>query len=179
MAKTIDFKKTRYIPIIKFEGTFDMNNLMRVLRSWIANQGYEFHETSVKHKIPSHAGAEQEFVWWGWRKVNSYVKYHIDVFFHFWHLHDVEVVKEGKKHKLQHARIQIEMAGRCELDWSNRFAGSKFLQNLADFYDNYIVRRNIDMVWTDQLYYRIYKFQRLAKETLEFETKSNAFEDMW
>ena len=179
MAKTIDFRKIRYIPIIKFNGIFDFNGLMQAMRNWIVDQGYEFHETSVKHKVPSPVGAEQEFVWWGWRKVNSYVKYHIDIFFHLWELHDVEVVREGKKEKLQSARMQIEMSGRCELDWSNRFAGSKFLQALADFYNNYVIRKNIDLVFTDQLYYRIYKLQQLVKEYLEFETKTSAYEDMW
>jgi len=179
MSKTIDFRNTRYIPIIKFKGIFDFHSLMRTMRNWIVNQGYEFHETSVKHKVPSPIGAEQEFEWWGWRKVNSYVKFHIDIYFHLWDLHDVEVVREGKKQKLQSARMQIEMTGRCELDWSNRFAGSRFLQALADFYDNYVIRKQIDTIYTDQLYYRIYKLQRVAKEFLEFETKESAYEDMW
>lgn len=179
MPKTIDFRSTRYIPIIKYVGIFDMNDLMRTMRSWIVNQGYEFHEKSVKHKVPTPIGAEQEFGWWGWRKVNSYVKYHIDMYTKYWRLHDVEVVREGKKQKLQHARIQIEITGRCELDWTNRFGGSAFLQALADFYNNYIIRKDIDLVYTDQLYYRLYKLQQTIKKVLEFETKESAYEDMW
>jgi hypothetical protein len=179
MSKTIDFRQVRYVPIIKFHGIFDMQKFMRTLRTWIVNQGYEFHETGLKHKVPSPAGAEQEFAWWGWRKVNSYVKYHIDLYFHYWDLHDVEVVREGKKQKLQSAKLQLEITGRCELDWSNRFGGSRFLQNLMDFYNNYIVRKDIDTIFTDQLYYRLYKFQRLVKEHLEFETKTSAYEDVW
>ncbi len=179
MPKTIDFRKVRYVPIIKFIGIFNLPGMMRTMRNWIVNQGYEFHEKGLKHKVPTPAGAEQEFGWWGWRKVNDYVKYHIDIYIHIWELHDVEVVREGKKQKLQNARVQIEITGRCELDWSNRFGGSRFLLALADFYDNYIVRRNIDLVYTDQLYYRLYKLQKVVKEFLEFETKTNAYEDMW
>jgi hypothetical protein len=179
MPKTINFRSVRYIPILKYSGTLDYPGLLKVMRDWIENQGYEFHETSVKHKVPSPVGSEQEFVWWGWRKVNSYIKYHIDVFVHVWDLHDVEVVRQGKKQKLQNLRIQIEFSGRCELDWSNRFGGSKVFQALADFYDTYIIRKDVDLVYTDQLYYRIYKLQQLAKEFLDFETKENAYEDVW
>lgn len=179
MSKTIDFRKVRYIPTIKYSGILDYNGFLKTLRNWIASQGYEFHEKSLKHKVPSPAGAEEEFVWWGWRKVNSYVKFHVDVFIHVWDLHDVEVVREGKKQKLQHARIHMEMSGRCELDWSSRFGGSRFLQELADFYDKYIVRQDIENIWTDQLYYRIYKLHLLAKQYLNFETKVSAYEDMW
>ena len=179
MSKTIDFRDIRYIPKVKFEGIFDFHGLMKTMRKWIATQGYEFHEISVKHKVPSPAGAEQEFAWWGWRKVNSYVKYHMDLYFHLWHLHDVEVVRDGKKQKMQSATVQIEFSARCELDWSNRFGGSKFFQALADFYDAYIVRRDIDMIYTDQLYYRVYKLYDTTKQFLQFEAKESAYEDMW
>ena len=179
MPKTINFRAVRYIPTLKYEGIFDSDALMKTMRNWIVNQGYEFHEKSVKHKVPSPRGAEQEFAWWGWRKVNSYVKYHIDIFIKFWELHDVEVVRDEKKQKLQSAKIQIEISGRCELDWSNRFGGSAFFQFIADFYNNYIIRRDIDMVYTDQLYYRLYKFQGVVKEFLQFETKESAYKDMW
>ena len=179
MAKTIDFRDVRYIPTIKYEGIFDFSELMKTMRSWIVNQGYEFHERSVKHKVPSPIGAEQEFVWWGWRKVNAYIKYHVDMFIKFWDLHDVEVVREGKKQKLQGAKIQIEISGRCELDWTNRFAGSKFLQFMHDFYLNYIIRKDIDTIYTDQLYYRLYKLQQTVKQFLDMEAKESAYADVW
>ncbi len=179
MPKTIDFRAVRYVPIIKYGGIIEYNKFLKTLRDWMVTQGYEFHERSLKHKVPTPTGAEEEFQWWGWRKVNSYVKYHIDVFIHVWDLHDVEVVREGKKQKLQSLRMQVEMSGRCELDWSSRFGGSKFLQSMANFYNTYIVKKNIDNIWTDELYYRVYKLQQTAKNFLDFETKTSAYEDMW
>lgn len=179
MSKTIDFRDVRYIPSIKYSGIFHLDGLMKTTRNWIVNQGYEFHETGLKHKVPSPKGAEREFVWWGWRKVNSYIKFHVDVWLKFNELHDVEVVRDGKKQKLQSAALQIEISGRCELDWSNRFGGSRFLQALGDFYDKYIIYKDIDTIYTDQLYYRLYKLQQVIKQYLNMETKDSAFEDMW
>jgi hypothetical protein len=179
MPKTIDFRDVRYIPSIKYSGIFHFDGLMKTVRNWIVNQGYEFHEKGLKHKIPSPKGAEQEFEWWGWRKVNSYIKFHVDVWLKFNHLHDVEVVRDGKKEKLQSSTFQIEISGRCELDWSNRFGGSRFLQALADFYDKYITNKDVDTVYTDQLYYRLYKLQQVIKQYLNMETRDSAFEDSW
>lgn len=174
--KTIDFRNIGYVPAIKYHGIFDMTSLLKKMRSWIIANWFEFHEASVKHKVPSPEGAEQEFEWWGVRKVNSYVKYFVDVFIKLWNLHDVEVVREGQKKKLQSAKLLIETSGRIQLDWSDRFGGSQFLQNLAEFYNNYVVKKDIDMVWADKLYYDMYRFHQMIKEHLDFETKSNAYE---
>jgi len=179
MPKTVDYRSLRYIPPIKYSGIFDFEGLMSLIRSWIINQGYEFHETGVKHKVPSPKGAEQEFAWWGWRKVNSYVKYHVDVWMKFNQLHDVEVVRDGKKEKLQSSTFQIEISGKMELDWGGRFGGSRFLQALGDFYDKYIIGKDIDTIYSDQLYYRMYKLQGVIKEYLQMETRESAYADTW
>ena len=165
--------------IIKYRGLFDMDGLLKMTRNWIEYQGYEFHEKGVKHKIPSPSGAERELLWWGWKKVNSYIKYHLDIFFHFWDVNEVEVIRDGKKQKVISAGVQIEMWGSTEIDWQNRFSGSKFLQALGDFYYNYITKKSLDLYWTDQLYYHHYKLHTHIKEFLDMETKANAFEDMW
>lgn len=164
---------------IKFRGLFDMPGLMKTMRNWIEYQGFEFHELGVKHKVPSPMGAEQEFKWWGWRKVNDYIKYHIYVEFHFWDVLEVDVIKEGKKQKTTSAGFRIDLHGTTEVDWQNRFAGSKFLQALGDFYLKYIVGKPLDMYWTDQLYYHIYKLHAVVKQYLDMEAKANAFEDVW
>ena len=179
MSKTINYRDIRYIPPVKYSGIFDFEGLMKLMRGWIINQGYEFHENSVKYKVPSPKGAEQEFVWWGWRKVNSYMKFHMDVWLKFNDLHDVEVVREGKKEKLQSSTFQIEISARLELDWGSRFGGSSFLQNLAAFYDKYIIKKDIDMIYSDQLYYRMYKLQQAIKGYLQMETRDSAYEDVW
>jgi hypothetical protein len=165
--------------IIKYRGIFDVDGLMTTMRNWIEYQGYEFHERGLKHKVPSPAGAEKEYSWWGWRKVNPYVKYNIDIFFKLWNLKEIEVVKNGKKQKAVSAAIQIEISGSTEIDWQNRFAGSKFIQALGDFYYDYIMKKPLDLYWTDQLYYHHYKLHTIIKEFLDMSTKTNSFAEAW
>ena len=99
--------------------------------------------------------------------------------FHFWDVLEVDVIKEGKKQKTTSAGFRIDLHGTAEVDWQNRFTGAKFLQALGDFYLKYIVGKSLDMYWTDQLYYHVYKLHATVKQYLDMEAKANAFEDVW
>ena len=179
VLQKISEKDYGYVRTIKYAGLFDKEGLLKAMRNWIEYYGYEFHEKSVKHKVPTPAGAEQEIDWWGWRKVNDYIKYNINISLHFWNIKEVDVVRKGKTEKMTAAKIRMDMWGDLEVDWQNRFAGSKFLQALGDFYLKYIVNKSLDLWWSDQLYYHIYKLHGLVKEYLDMEAKANAFEDVW
>ena len=55
----------------------------------------------------------------------------------------------------------------------------QFEHNLQDIYLNYIINKDLDFIYTDQLWYVVYKLQRVTKEFLDFDTKGNAFYDAW
>ena len=164
---------------IKHRGIFDMGGLFRTMRSWMIDQGYEFHETTAKHRVPSPAGATEEFVWSGWRRVNGYVVFRIRFWMRAYEVKDVEVVRGGKKKHLTQGAIWIEITPSVELDYQNRFGGSRFLQKVQDFYHHHVIKHNIQDIWEDEVYYRAYKLHRIIKEYLDFETKTNASEGRW
>ena len=185
MVETIDFTKAQatyekgHVQRLKYRGVYDFEGLCRTMRQWIVDHGYEFHETSVKHKVPSPAGSELELKWESWKKVTGYIKFWIKIYFHLWDVNEVEVVKDGRKQKLTQARMQIEMWGQVDLDYHNRFTGSRFAKFLQDFYHKYIIRKDLDLVATDELYYRVYKLYSVAKQFLEMEASHNAAELRW
>ena len=179
MGIEADYRDYNHTLRLKHAGVFDYGGLLRHLREWIINQDYEFHERTVKHKVPSPSGYEEEILWTAQKEVNAYVRFHFDIYMHIYNIKDIEVIKEGKKHKLTQASLLMEVWGRCEFDWSNRFGGNRFLQLLNNFFLQYIVGKNMDVKWTDELYYRLYKFQKVVKEYLDFESKSNAYEGVW
>ena len=115
----------------------------------------------------------------GWRKLNEYSKFEINLFLYVLDIKDVEVIKEGKKQKLKHVRILIEITPSVDVDYTKRFQGSKFLQGLQDFFHKYIIKEDINTVLEDQLWYRALKLQKVIKEYLDFEAKSNAYEGVW
>ena len=164
---------------LKINGIFDFQGLYRLMHDWLVDMKYYFEETLYKHKVPSPAGAEEHIRWYAWRKVTEYIRFDIYIYLILRDMKEIEVIKDGKKKILTKARMTIEFRGKVEVDYSKKFQKTPFLKKLFDFYNNYVLKKRIDTIYTDQLYYRILKLYTLAKEYLEFETKSNAYYDMW
>ena len=178
---------TKQIPtkkmILRYSGIFDLDKLYKSVYEWMINEGYYFEETKYKHKVPSPAGAEQHIKFRGWRRNNEYVKYWIELYFILYNMKDIQVVKEGKKTKLQKAMLLIEIVGKIELDYNKKYHGSKFLLALRDWMDTYILGKPLEgmigSIWWDELYYKTIKLQTLIKDVLDMQTKGNAHYDMW
>ncbi|MDO8741074.1 MAG: hypothetical protein Q7J54_05885 [Candidatus Woesearchaeota archaeon] len=167
---------------IKKVGIVDLDGLYRLMHRWYVDRNYYFEEPTYKHKVPSPAGAEEEFEWFGWRKMNDYVKYWILAYMHFYEMKEVEIIKDGKKKKMIRARVYIEVWGTMEWDWQKRWQGSKFLENVRKFMDQYffMTRDKIgSSVWGDRLMYVAMKLHSEIKEHLEMETLSDTYADMW
>lgn len=182
MAQKYVYEKSSKEPvnILKFNGIFDFDGLYKVMHDWLVDRQYYFEESLYKHKVPTPAGAEQHIKWDCWRKVNAYVKYWINIYFILRDMKEVEVIKDGERKKLTKARLLIVFGGKVELDFSKRFPHNRLAKNLMDFLINYIWKpEKVVSMWWDELYYRIYKFQRVVKEYLEMESKGNAYYDMW
>lgn len=163
---------------LKFSGLFDFDGLYKVITDWFIEYGFYLEEPVYKHKVPTPAGAEQEIEWTGWKKINEYVRYWIDVYTHIYNLRDVEVVKEGVKKTLQRAEIIIEFDAHVETDYPGMI-NTKFGEYLRDFWDNYLLKKDMDVVWTDQLYYIMYKLHTAVKEFLGMETYPDPFKEVW
>jgi len=66
-----------------------------------------------------------------------------------------------------------------EMDFQRRFPNSPFYRGLQDFYHKYIMRKDIENYWEDELYYHTLKLHQKIKEFLDMETKTNASEGRW
>jgi len=164
---------------LKINGIFDFDGLYRVMHDWFGEMKYYFEEILYKHKVPSPSGAEEHIKWTGWRKVTEYIKFNIYIYIILRDMKEIEVIKNGQKKRLTKARMTMEFSGNVEVDYTNRFQNSPFFRNLFHFFNDYVMKKRIDTLYTDQLWYRIIKLYTVAKEYLEFETKSNAYYDMW
>lgn len=164
---------------IKYDGLFDWEGLYRLIYRWFIDRGYYFEEPSIKHKVPTQAGEEKEYLITGHRKVNEYVKVWINVFFHFYEMREVEVIKEGKKKKLVKSRFSCEINGKVETDYQKKWESSVFLIHLKNFMDKLILKRDMDTIWSDRHYYIIYKLQTEIRQFLDMQAKEHAYYDMW
>ena len=104
-----------HAPIIKYVGVFNYDKLYRDMAGWFGKWGYELRENTHKHKVPLPSGSEQDIKWEGWRKVNEYVRFWIDVHLHVYDLKNVEVVKDGVKRTLWWGRVMVRLDFRIDL----------------------------------------------------------------
>ena len=166
--------------VLQKVGIINLDGLYQNMQRWFYDNLYYFDEPTSRIRPGTATGIEYEFKWKAWRKVNEYVQYNIKVFFHIFDAQDIEVIKDGKKVKLTKCRLKIEIDGDMEMDYTGMFGKSRFGQMLYNVYSLFILKEERLMsVWWDELYYRIYKLQTIAKEYLDMEAKGNAYYDMY
>ena len=163
---------------IRYRGVYDWEGLFRLMRGWFEAREYEFYERRYKHKS-KHEGAELEINFEAWRDINEYARNVIKIYFHIWNAEEVEVVKDGKKKKMWDARMLIEFSGLVELDYDNHWEHSFFLRHLRNFYHEFVIKQEIDNIWTDKLWYKINDLQQECKRFLGMQSESDVYDDMW
>jgi len=165
--------------IIKFKGIFDMDFLYKSMRDWLTRRGYYFEEPVYKSKPNPMGGVEDEITWNCYRKETDYMKFWINIFIHTWERKDVEVIKKGKKKKMNQARLAIYFNAKVETDYQHRWDKTHFLIWLNNFYEKYIIKPEMDNIYTDKLYYYVLKLHNITKECLGMETKGSEYGDVW
>lgn len=163
---------------IRYRGLFDWEGLIRLIRAWFEEREYEFFERRYKHKAKP-LGAELEINFEAYRDINEYARNFIKIYFHIWDAEEVEVVKDGKKRKLWNARMLIDFSGFVELDYDDHWEHSPFMRILRDFYHRFVIKHEIDDVWTDKLWYKVNELQQECKRFLGMQSESDVYDDMW
>lgn len=163
---------------ILFKGIFDFDELYRTLHDWFNFRGYTMHETKYKLKSKD-TGKEKEIKWEAWRKVTDFIKAWFKVHIQVWNIEPIEVVKNGEKKILTKARLYIQVNGFVEVDYDDRFEGSKLKQALKDFLVSFIIKGKIDSMWGDKVQFMQYKVLDLIKQSLDMQIKGNEHFDVW
>ncbi len=160
---------------LRYTGLFDFDGLYTAVIDWAKLYGFKWHEKSYKHKVPSPKGAEQELDWVIEKKVTEYISNKIIFTIHTWDQQEVEVDTDGKKKTLTNARMYIVIEGELEFDWQRRFAGSSFAKRLGDWYRNIVYKKELEAVYLDQLYYRIWGLHSILKKYFDMQTQKFAY----
>ncbi|MFH1649478.1 MAG: hypothetical protein ABIA93_02940 [Candidatus Woesearchaeota archaeon] len=160
MAKVIKVVEPIWI---RYKGDFDLQGLVTLIYDWYKRQLYELHESVYKDKAESFRGNETEITWKGEKKVTEYLKYEVKVHLHVFEGKDVQVEKNGKKVTLHRGRFELEIAANLLPDWQKTFEGGKLNQIMGDLYAK-IKKREIDMIYADQLTTQVYELHRKIKE---------------
>lgn len=160
---------------LRYNGVFDFDALYAEVTDWGKRNGYMWHESSFKHKVPGPEGAEQELLWLLTTKITEFIKYDIMFTIHMWEVKDIPV--EGRKKPLLRARLYIIINSSITHDWQNKFGSSKFAQLLGNWYLKLPHMNPIETIYFDQLYYRVWNLHAQIKKYFDMQSKKHPFKD--
>ncbi len=155
---------------LKYKGVFDYDKLTTFVIKWMQHRKFNINESKHKHKYSCPHGFEIERAIEGWRKIDDYYRYDIEVSFHLWDAFEVEAVKDGRTRKLWNARVEIQISFDVVCDYQDRWGKSPFMERLRNFYDQYIIKKEIIAKHADPLYYKLLSLNTKIKNFLEMET---------
>jgi len=170
--------KREVISRVRYKGVFDFEGLYKMMREWFKDREYEFWEKRFKHKVKA-GGSEVEINWDAWRDVTEFLRNWTYVYFHLWDYKEVEVVKDGQKKKMIYARMLIEFAYQMEFDYENKWQDTAFKRKLRDIYIKYALKKDVETIYGDKLWYNTNKLQQAVKLYLGMESYSDVYDDMW
>lgn len=151
--------------IIRHKGTMDYPLVIKTIRTWYDDEDYIVDEPTHKAKKSSD-GSEYEIDFITKRRINEYIQYYLNVQVKAWEVKEIEIIKDGKKTKTWTGRINIDIMPSYDLDWQKRFGNNKFLQALQQFFHKYIIYRDINDKWEDDLMFKVVQLARTIREVL-------------
>jgi len=172
-----------------------MNRFYEDLHDWLKEHGWtdwedkwDHYETFYLEKIDK--GGFKE-VWIKWRphripEKNSYYRYWLDLDFHCIALKDTEIVKEGKKLKVQKGEVELFVTAIMELDYKGEWSNHPILKFFNKLFPERIFKKEIFGEHKRELYREAYELQNYIKQWFKMkrhlpyeETKSFAPSYAW
>ena len=163
--------------ILRYKGVFDYYKFINFVLTWLRKRGYNVLEKTYKHKMSCPHGFELEWDIQSSRKVTPYIMYHIDMAVFLWDAFEVDAIKNGKKVKLWNARMEVRTSFKVELDYLGKWETSGFREKLRNFFDEYVIKKEIVGKYVDQLYYTCVGFHTEQKKFLDMEAKGNVYKE--
>ncbi|MBI2664394.1 hypothetical protein HYX10_03560 [Candidatus Woesearchaeota archaeon] len=161
---------------IKYRGLYDLDGLYRLMSNWLRQRRYRVYETLYKSKPP-----ELEIRWTAEREKSGFVMEVITIYYHSYGEYDVDVVINGRKKKMTNARMILTLGGDIKAPYEDIFGRPRWTANaterrLLNLFRNWFVKRDLESVYWDTLYYELQKFQGAIKDFLRMEAKGNIYE---
>ncbi len=161
--------------VIRYKGAVDFDGLYNMICKWMRYRKFKVYEVNHKFKPP-----EIEIELDGRRKKDAYKRDRIYIHFHMFKNKDVEVLRGDKVIKMIELRMKILFKSYIDTNYPNiigwqRWKSSKFTLFLQNFFNKYIIKKEIDLQDSDVLYYELYELHAKVKEFLKLESRGNAY----
>jgi len=152
-------------------GVFDFGAIHKIIREWYTKHRFTPFEKVYKSKPSKYMGREVIDEWMGTRKITGYIRYNVYVEIKAWDVVDVEVPIGKKKVKKQKSRIRVRVWSELETDYEGRFSENIFLEKVRNFYEKYIIKKEIETKYEAEIWMMTYDLHGKLKQALEMEAE--------
>lgn len=158
------------VATLRYKGVFDFDGMTTYLINWFKKRDFQINEKKHKHKMSCPHGFEVEWNIEAFKKIDDYYKHYTITKMHLWDAYQVDAVKDGKKIKLWSARIEIKTQFKVECDYQGRWEKKPWLKKLRNFYDQYIIKKEIIAKHADPLYFKLLELHTELKKFIGMES---------
>lgn len=127
---------------LKQDSIFDLGELYKLLFRWFENNGYSFYEKNyVDQETPT--GKLLQIYWVAEKKIDTYIKFGIEVNYFATGLSKVEIERGGVKISTNKGGIQLNISAYLMKDYDSKWSSSPLMKNMRRMYDSFIIRERI------------------------------------
>lgn len=163
---------------IKFKDIFNLTEFYKAMHEWLLE--YDWSSVDYDGKIENNewwetlylereSGGGMKEMWWWWRmqKIptsNSYYKYHLDVDSHIVTMLPAEVMRDGKKLKVNKGEVEVTLWAYIEFDYDGKWSTHPILKAFNQIFPKRIFKKDLYEEHKLELYREAYIFQAYLKK---------------
>jgi len=154
---------------ISYDGVFDFKDAYSFLYTLFSDWGYGIAEKSYSEKNKGES-KDIDVSWEGSRKFDDYFKANVKIDWKVQGLKAAEVMKDGKKEKVQMGKIEVKITGILVKDYEDKWTGTPMLKFMRGIYDKF-VNESIADEYEDKLKEEVEESVNQVKAFLVLEAK--------
>ncbi len=118
---------------IRQESVFNMDELYKAMFAWFNNYGYDFAEEEYNEK-DSGRSKDVKFFWTAEKKIDTYIKWYMELNVLIMGLENVEIERNGLKLKTNKGSVEFKITAALIKDYDNKWSKgfTAFLRKLYD-----------------------------------------------
>ena len=124
---------------VKYEGLFDLFELYKLIDSWLREKAFDKREVRNQEHVRQD-GKYVELVLMPWKKISDYARHVVRMEIRAFKLKEVIVTMDGRKVKMNKARLDIIIDAYLDTDYEGRYETKPFYFFIRTIFDKFVYR---------------------------------------
>jgi hypothetical protein len=156
---------------LEYQGVFEARAMFNMFTKWLQESPYEKGQDNVSEQNTSH-GKCIEYTYYPWIKETAEVRNFLKIRILIYDLKKVDTMVDGKKKRLDHAKVILYLDGFLEYDYEHRWHEKPlflffrtlyikfFYKNYSKFYEKKIIDDCYALYHAFEAFFNMYKYAR-------------------